>query len=329
MRTLLWLAVGSVISTPGCGTLGFYRQAVAGHVEVMAKRKPAAKVMEKTDDPFLRERLALTQRLLDFARDELHMPTTGNYESYADLGRNHLVWVVYAAPELSMQPHSWWYPVVGRQDYRGYFREDLARTEAARLEAQGYETWIGPSDAYSTLGWFRDPVLNTFVRRNEADYADLIFHELAHVKTFSRGNTAWNEGLAETVAREGVRRWFLHTGRPHEVRTYEARLRKRAEAKSAISGAAVALRDLYAQPIPDAAKRVEKTRILSRLNHQLRELRWQWGGGLQSWIDGPVNNARLVSFTTYEDEVPRFERLLTDCGGDFQEFWRHVPEIEP
>ena len=326
---MLWLAAGSMVATTGCGTLGFYRQAVAGQIEVMAACKPAASVIAKTDDSFLRERLALTRRLLEFARDELHLPSTGNYETYTDLGRNHLVWVVYAAPELSMQPHSWWYPVVGKQDYRGYFREDHAKAEVARLDARGYETWIGPSDAFSTLGWFRDPVLNTFVRRNEADYAELIFHELAHVKCFARGHTAWNEGLAEAVAREGVRRWFQHTGRPHEVRGYEDRLRKRAQAKAAIGGTSSALRELYDQPISDNAKRAGKARILARLNRQLRALRWQWGGGLQSWIDGPVNNARLVSFTTYEDEVPRFERLIAESNGDFQEFWRRVEENKP
>lgn len=317
------------MATAGCRTAEFYAQAVAGQVEVLAKRKPNASLRQGTTDEFLKARLALTERLVNFARDELHMPAQGNYSLYADLGRKHLVWVLYAAPELSMEPQSWWYPVVGRQDYRGFFREDLAQAEAARLEARGCETWFSGIDAYSTLGWFRDPVLNTFVRRDEADYAELIFHELAHLKHYRSGDTSWSEGLAEAVAREGVRRWFAHTGRPGEMRDYEARLRKRAQARAVIAGTADALRTLYAQPITDTRKRQAKAHELARMKARLQALRWQWGGGLQSWIDGPVNNARLISFTTYEEEVPAFERLLAASGGDFHEFWRRVDDSSP
>jgi predicted aminopeptidase len=318
-----------MIMTAGCRTVEFYGQAVAGQVEVLAKQVPAGKVAAETQDGFLRERIGLTKRLLDFARDELLMPSQGNYELYADLQRAHVVWVVHAAPELSMEPRSWWYPVVGSQDYRGYFREDLARAEAARLKAEGYETWINGVDAYSTLGWFRDPVLNTFVRRSEWDYAELIFHELAHVKHYVRGNTSWNEGMAEAVAREGVRRWFAHTGRPDKAREYEIRLEKLAKAREIISSSAEALRTIYGSRVSDDQKRAAKQRELARLKRNLQTLSWRWGGGLKSWIDGPVNNARLNSFTTYEAEVPKFAALLAECGGDFREFWRRLPEIEP
>jgi len=324
------LAAGLWTVTAGCRTVEFYGQAVAGQAEVLAKRVPIHKVVAETDDKFLRERLELTGRLLDFAREELHMPSGGNYELYADLGRKHLVWVLHAAPELSMEPRSWWYPVVGRQDYRGYFREDLARAEAARLKAEGYETWVGGVDAYSTLGWFRDPVLNTFVAREEWDFAELIFHELAHVKHYIRGHTSWNEGLAEAVAREGVRRWLAHTGRPCMARDYEQRLAKLAQARETISGTVEALRKIYqGEDATDDRKREAKARELARLQRKLMALNWRWRGGLESWINGPVNNARLNSFTTYESEVPKFTALIRECGGDFREFWRRLKELEP
>ncbi|MCU0776121.1 MAG: aminopeptidase [Akkermansiaceae bacterium] len=329
MRTRTWLAAGWMVMTAGCRTVEFYGQAVTGQIEVLAKRVPAADVAAQTEDGFLKERLELTRRLLVFARDELHMPSQGNYELYADLHRKHLVWVLHAAPELSMEPRSWWYPVVGRQDYRGFFREHPARAEAAMLEAANHDTWVDGVDAYSTLGWFRDPVLNTFVGRDELDYAELIFHELAHVKHYERGNTSWNEGMAEAVAREGVRRWCAHTGRPQMAREYETRLEKRAQARGFISGTAEALRKIYGQPASDDQKRAAKHRELARLKRNLQALSWRWGGGLKSWIDGPVNNARLNAFTTYEAEVPKFEALLNGCGGDFREFWRRLKELEP
>ncbi|MCH7226001.1 aminopeptidase [Haloferula sp. A504] len=315
---------GFILALASCGTLEFYSQATVGQLEMLTKRQPIGKVAAETPDPRLRERLALTRRLLDFAEQEMKMPSEGAYELYAELGREHLVWVVHAAPELSMEPKRWWYPVVGCQAYRGYFREDLARAEAARLGEQGYETWIGGVDAFSTLGWFRDPVLDTFVHRAEVDYAELIFHELVHIKYYIPGTTAENEALAEAVAREGVRRWFRHTGRPGLARRYDERLARIAQAREAIVEASGRLRMVYAADRPDEWKRARKREELARLNRDLRALRAEWGRGLKSWIEEPVNNARLNSFTTYEAGIPRFTRMLGDCDGDFERFWEVV-----
>jgi predicted aminopeptidase len=318
------LAVAIALSCTSCGTLEFYSQAAVGQLEVMAKRRPIETVAAETSDPHLRERLALTRRLLEFAKNELKMPSGGAYELYAELDREHLVWVVHAAPGLSLTPKRWWYPVVGCQAYRGYFREDLARAEAARLEKAGYETWIGGVDAFSSLGWFRDPVLDTFVGRAEVDYAELIFHELVHLKYYISGTTAGNEALAEAVAREGVRRWFRHTGRPGLARRYDERLRKLGRAREAIVAASDRLRAVYATGRDDAWKRARKRAELARLDRELRALRTEWGRGLSSWIDEPVNNARLNSFTMYEADVPRFTRLLDECDGDFARFWERL-----
>jgi len=307
-----------------CRTLEFYGQGVAGQLEVMARRQPIEAVAASTSDASLRERLELTRQVLDFAESELLMPSGGSYELYADLGREHLVWVVYAAPELSMEPKSWWYPVIGRQDYRGFFHENLAREEEKRLEAGGHEVWVSEVDAFSTLGWFRDPVLNTFVGRDEVDYVELILHELVHRKYYVRGDTPFNEGLAEAVAREGMRRWFRHTGRPGLVARYDKRLAKFAQAREAIGSTSDALGRLYESDLDDEAKRAAKAREIAALKRRLRALRAEWGGGLKSWIDGPVNNARLNSFTTYEAEVPRFAAMIEDCDGDFARFWERV-----
>ncbi|MFC7339344.1 aminopeptidase [Haloferula chungangensis] len=317
-----------VLAICSCRTIGFYGQAISGQVEVMAKRQPIAEVVSGTNDEALKERMALTQRLLRFAEMELKMPSGGSYELYADLGREHLVWVVYAAPELSMEPKDWWYPVVGRQDYRGYFREDHARDEALRLEQRGYETWVGEVDAFSTLGWFRDPVLNTFAGYEEVDFAELIFHELVHRKYYVRGNTPFNEGMAEAVAREGVRRWFRQTGRPELVRKYEDRLKRIGQAGEEIGAAAERLRAVFEGDYSAEVKRERKQQELRSLKQGLSRLRGEWGGGLKSWIEDPVNNARLNSFITYEAEVPRFVALLEECDGDFEEFWNRVRTME-
>lgn len=319
----LWLALLALL--PSCRTVEFYSQAVSGHTELMAKRRPVARLIDDPHQPpALRERLRLSRRLLDFARDELAMPAGGAYELYSDLGRPHAVWVVYAAPELSLEPKRWWYPIVGEQDYRGYFHEADAKRETDRLQAQGYETWAEGVDAYSTLGAFRDPLLNTFIERDETTFAELLFHELAHRKYYVAGDTRFSEGLAEAVAREGVRRWFRHTGRPDMAARYEQRLHRLAQARAAIQDAVGRLRVVYARDQPDAAKRRQKAAEIARLKSRLQILRGEWGGGLASWIHGPIHNARLNSFTAYEDEVPRFTRLLHECHGDFPTFWQRV-----
>lgn len=317
-----------VAALSSCGTLDFYAQAVGGQAEVLLKRRPVSAMLgEEGTDPALRRQLELSRRLLDFAESELAMPSGGSYTLYTHLGRDHLVWVIHAAPELSLEPKRWWYPVVGKQDYRGYFDERRARVEEGRLRRRGYETWASGVDAYSTLGVFRDPLLDTFIHRDEADLAELIFHELVHQKHYVRGDTKFNEGMAEAVAREGVRRWFRSTGRTAELARYELRLNRLARAGRAIRGCSDRLREIYASGVPDGTKRRLKAGEIARLRERLRALRGEWGGGLDSWIDGPINNARLNSFTTYEDEVPRFVRLIGECGGDFPRFWERVKEI--
>jgi predicted aminopeptidase len=319
---LLALALNS------CRTVGFYGQAVSGQLEILSKRQPIEKVAAETSDAKLKNRLALTRRMLEFAERELKMPSGGSYEVYADVGREHLVWVIYGAPELSLEPKSWWYPVVGRQDYRGFFNEKSAREEAARLEEAGFETWVSEVDAFSTLGWFRDPVLNTFADFEEVDFAELIFHELVHRKYYVRGNTGFNEGMAEAVAREAVRRWFRETGRPQLVKKYEARLGRVRQAVDLIGTAISRLEKVYDGPDDLGEKREGKRRELARLKRELRKLRGEWGGGLTSWINDPINNARLNSFITYEAEVPRFSALIEECDGDFETFWERVKEME-
>lgn len=251
------------------------------------------------------------------------------YSLYTHLGREHLVWVVHAAPEFSLEPKRWWYPVVGKQDYRGYFDAGRALAEEERLRKRGYETWSSGVDAFSTLGVFDDPLLDTFIHRGEADLAELIFHELVHREHYVRGDTKFNEGLAEAVAREGVRRWFRATGQDVALARYELRLTRLAQAAKEIRGCSARLREIYASGVPPEVLRRRKVDEIARLRSRLRALRGAWGEGLDSWIDRPINNARLNAFTTYEDEVPRFERLIRECGGDFRKFWRRVKEREP
>jgi len=328
-RTIHSIIIALCLSSVSCHTIGFYAQAIRGQAEILAKRKPVHKVASTTRDPILKKHLALTRRLLAFAKSDLGMSVDGSFSHYTDLGRDHVVWLVHAAPPLSLEPKRWWYPIVGYQNYRGFFSAKSAKQETRRLEAAGYETWIGKVDAYSTLGYFHDPLLNTYIKRNEMDLAELIFHELAHQTYYRRGNTTFNEAMAEAVARESVRRWFLHTNRPALAKKYALRLMRRTQARAAITSCTAKLKNIYATQEPDTTKLRQKAQTISKLKSHLRKLRGNWGHGLKPWLTKDINNPRLNAFTTYEQDIPRFTRLLDKCNGNFPEFWKRIKTLPP
>jgi predicted aminopeptidase len=264
-----------------------------------------------------------------FATDHLSLPGGESYGKYADLGRKHLVWVVYAAPEFSLAPKTWLYPAVGKMDYRGYFRESDSEALAARLKSEGYDVFIGEVDAYSTLGWFHDPILNTFVDYPDIDLAETIFHELAHRKYFRRGDTVFNESFANVVAEEGVKRWLRHERRSEDLKKYEGRLTRRREFYHEIDRARVTLEALYASGQSAPVMREKKTAILADLRDQFRELRRRWGGrGLDSWLHKDINNGHIVSLKIYADHMPPFQKLLAECGGDLDIFYEKVAKLK-
>jgi len=152
--------------------------------------------------PPLKQRLERAQQMRTFASAQLGLPDNGSYTRYADLKRPYVVWNVFATPELSLQLKQWCYPVVGCAGYRGYFDKAAADATADELRAEGYEVNVSGVPAYSTLGWFADPLLNTFVGGTEGQLAGLLFHELAHQVVFVGGDTTFNESFATTVERE-------------------------------------------------------------------------------------------------------------------------------
>ncbi|MET0334397.1 MAG: aminopeptidase, partial [Rhizobacter sp.] len=208
------LAAGVVCLTSGCSTLGYYAQAAGGHFSVLNKAKPVPEwLADDSTAPPLKERLALSQRMRDFAVTELKLPDNASYRRYADLGRPAAVWNVVAAPELSLTLKTWCFPVVGCVGYRGYYDKAAADEAAAELRAQGFEAVVQAIPAYSTLGklpgdYFSDPLLNTFLRWSEGDLAHLIFHELAHQVAYANGDTMFNESFATAVERIGGSRWL-------------------------------------------------------------------------------------------------------------------------
>jgi predicted aminopeptidase len=339
---LLLCVVGAVC---GCQTLSFYRQAVAGQYQILAHQKQLEKVIAdpKTSDT-LKEKLQLVQKLRAFAEKDLELPVNGHYQRYVDVHRKYVVWNVQSAPEFSLEPKTWWYPFVGSLEYRGYFSERAAQKYAAHLKKEGYDVSVGGVEAYSTLGWFKDPVLNTFIHHNEMELAEIIFHELGHQRVFASGDTDFNEAFATTVGIEGVRRWLKAKGDDVAYAAYGAALRRNEQYVHLVMRTREKLEKLYEderseegklketrkqRALPPGQLRREKQRILGELREEYGRLKVQWGGNADydDWFAHELNNAHLNSVANYYDLVPGFDRVLELNGGDLEKFYAAVERL--
>lgn len=323
------LVLAGSIGAVGCASLGYYGQAVRGHLDLTFKRRSIDRLIEDPDtEQSLRARLQRVEDIRRFAIRELKLPDSGSYTDYADLNRDVTVWLVTAAPEFSLAGKQWCYPFVGCLTYRGYFDRADAEAEAARLQEAGWETAIAPGLAYSTLGFMNDPVLNTMLVYDDRQLAGLIFHELAHERVFVNGDTRFNESFASAVEKIGRRRYAearaLGQDDPRES------LARQESFTALLLGARQRLSDLYASPLEESAMRAGKERILAELSAAYARWKAEWDGyaGYDRWFaSGPPNNAELGLVATYESAVPAFERLFAEAGGDFEAFYRSVESL--
>jgi predicted aminopeptidase len=319
--------LAAVLLLGGCGVT-YLAQAARGQLAVMRAREPIDKVIEKPATPdTLKEQLQRARRIRDFASAELALPDNAAYRSYADIGRRYVVWNVVATPEFSVQPRHWCFPVVGCVAYRGYFREADARAFAAALEKQGDDVMVGGVPAYSTLGHIADPLLSTVTGYSELDLAELVFHELAHQVVYIKGDTAYNEAFATAVEEAGVARY---AARFADAATLAAWQRHREVSRQVVAMFVAARSDLSAlyrqSSVPDVM-RAAKAERLARLAADIRAFEQREGvrSGYGSWIDAGLNNAHLALLATYYDQVPYFEKLLSeDCGGSMPCLYQRV-----
>jgi len=340
---LLLLSVVAVFS--GCRTISFYSQAVKGQYQLIATRESVKKLLADPGiQPRLRERLELVQELRKFAEEQLKLPVDSHYQHYVDLHRDFVVWNVEATSEFSMEPKTWWYPIVGRLDYRGYFSEEGAHQYGEWLRGRGFEVYYGGAIAYSTLGWFRDPVLNTFLFDSKTDVAETIFHELGHQVAFAHGDTDFNEAFATTVGQEGARRWVRSLNDPLLLEAYERALQRNVEFVGIVMKARLRLESLYGdtrtsegkirasrEPFISDPRRMleEKRSIIEDLKLEYAGLKKTWGGNgdYDGWFEQPINNAKLNSVAAYYALVPGFERLLEANHGDLENFYGEVQRL--
>jgi predicted aminopeptidase len=325
----------------GCETCAYYRQAIVGQYRIVAARRPIDQVLADPQTPTnLSQKLRLVLQLREFAENALKLPANGHYLRYADVGRRYVVWNVHAAPACSLDQKSWWYPIVGRLEYRGYFLEQDAQHYANKLERRGLDVYVEGVEAYSTLGWFRDPVLNTFIHHDDAALAETLFHELAHQKVFVSGDTDFDEAFATAVGQEATRRWLRARGDLHALAAYLDAQRREVQFVQLVTTARQKLEALYTNSLcSEKGRRAgllfplacqdAKRQIIDGLRRDHGELKAQWGGfaGYDRWFEQPLNNAQLNTVATYYEWVPAFQRLLRDSGDDLERFYATVKAL--
>jgi len=318
----------------GCSSLqdgpGYYLQSMLGHLDMIRRAKPVdAVIADDSTDPALRKRLEQARAMRVFASQSLGLPDNASYTRYADLQRPYALWNVFAAPELSMTLQQWCFPVAGCVSYRGYYDRVDAERFAKALDQQRLEVSVGGVPAYSTLGWFDDPLLSTFVQYPEGELARLIFHELAHQVVYVPGDTTFNESFASAVEEIGVEQWFAQRRDPAAAQAFRQYDERRRKFQELLIRHKTALAAVYSQPVSDEEKRLGKQRVFDALLADYQQLKGAWGGNTayDRWFTQPVNNARLAAVGAYSDLVPAFRVLFDRANGDFTQFYASVRQL--
>jgi predicted aminopeptidase len=331
---MTWAALAAVaaaaLSLAGCSNLGYYWQSAAGHIRMMGAARPVDDWLADKETPEkLKARLALSQRIRKFATEQLALPANPSYSRYADLHRQAVIWNVVAAPPYSLELEKSCFPITGCVGYRGYFDEQEARAEGARLAKQGLEVDVYPVPAYSTLGWMNwaggDPLLNTFINYPEGELARTIFHELAHQVVYVKGDTMFNESFATAVERIGGRMWLGTEATPQGRAEYEQYDGRRRQFRALVAATRDRLKEIYAKTSGEE-RDVLKQRAFREFREQYAQLKATWPGdpARYRWYDRWVREANNASFgaqAAYDELVPGFEALFAREGHDFRKFY--------
>ncbi len=312
----------------GCSSLSYYSQSVSGQFAIMTKKQDIDALISDAQTPLLlRQKLRTVKSIRDFAAQELFLPAKDSYEEYSDIGRPYVVWNVFAAPEFSLEPVRWCFLVVGCLGYRGYFNKAQAQGFADSLRQQGLDVYIGGVSAFSTLGWLDDPVMNTMLGRVDHELARLLFHELSHQKIYVKDDTDFNEAFADAVAIIGMERWVNALGRAEQ--TLQRELMRERQFSELVLRYREKLQRLYSSAIPDEEMRAQKSELIAALRRDCQKLRADRGGDARfdSWIKGPINNARLAAMATYQYFVADFIAIYIKTGRDLSAFYAIVRQL--
>ena len=322
-RLLALVAMGLALCA--CSSLRYYAQAVHGQGELVLRRQPVRKLLrDPSTEPKLAARLSQALAAREFASRQLDLPDNRSYTTYVALHRPYVVWNVFATPRYSVQAVRHCFPIAGCVAYRGWFSKAAAEADAARMQRRGDDVWVGGVPAYSTLGWFADPILSSMLGWDDDELAGTIFHELAHQLIYAKGDTAFNESFATFVQTEGLREWRASRGLPPDDGRAQAMddgftrlvldLRERLKA-------------LYASGVDAEAMEAGKQREIAAFRRRYaawRDAHFPGDHRYDAWVARPINNARLLPFGLYDQWTPAFAELFRESGGQWPAFYARV-----
>lgn len=288
-------------------------RAGVAEAKILESRRPIPRIVRDTTAPAeLRAKLRLVQDARDYAERALDLDPAETFRSYAETGRDTLLLVVSAAPRFGLEWKTWWYPVVGSLPYRGYFNFERAREEARRLERRGFDTWVRPTAAFSTLGWLPDPVLTPVVRSDSVSVVETVIHEITHTTYFPKGHANFNESFANFVGHVGAIQFFCRAledagacrrarDRWADTRTFGAFLTDLHDRLS----------ELYGRRLPDGEMAERKTAILREAARRYaRDIAPGYRSGPGRPLDPDrLNNAWLLSRVLYYRRLEDFHRV--------------------
>ena len=320
-----------VFCLSACSSPAYYLQAISGQKKLMQSRQDIQSVLDDPATPAgLAGQLETAGQIKAFAQNTLGLPVEDNYTSYVEVEGDALVWNVIATGEFSLQPKKWCFPVAGCVPYRGFFNRQKAQDSANRLSRKGMDVIVSPAAAYSSLGWFKDPLLSTMLSGSDIRLAAYLFHELAHQRLYVKNDGLFNEGYASFVEDTGVRLWLESNQQQEGLQKWLQLQDASKDFASLIGETRTQLSRLYRSGASDTVMRQRKAEIFAVLEHdyqQLSDKNWQGKRYYSAWFDEPLNNARLALFNTYEGSLCAFEGLWDKSGGDWQEF-HHLAETK-
>jgi predicted aminopeptidase len=327
-----------VLCLCGCAGPGYYLQALSGQHKLMRSRQDIQTLLQDpATPPELATHLEHAEQIRSYAMHVLDLPADGSYTSYVEVEGEALVWNVVATEEFSLDPKRWCFPVAGCVPYRGYFDQRKAMEFAAKLARKGMDVLVSPSPAYSSLGWFNDPLLSTMFSPSDVRLAAYLFHELAHQRLYVKNDSTFNEGYADFVEDAGVRSWLTDRRSEDELHDWQQLQQAGADFTGLVGPVRKQLANLYASAIPEDVMRRKKSRIFSAFERdyqKLRDQKWRGKGYYSAWFREPLNNARLALYNTYEGSHCAFQRLWEQSAGDWRKFHRlaeqksRLPDME-
>ncbi len=339
------LLIPLFLLTSACSELPYYIQSAQGQWEITQKKQdinsliatdtypaeksPDSKKQLKPVNFSLQSQLAIVQEARQFAIRELQLPETQSFTEYVDLQRDFVVKNLFAAEEFSTELYSWCYPVIGCANYRGYFDEDMLKVYEDSLKQQNYDTYVAKISAYSTLGWFDDPVLNTFITRPDYQLVSLIFHEIAHQQLYIDNDTAFNESFASAVEQAGLERWFQAHTNNGQLQRYHREKQHKKQVNRLIGEIRHDLDNLYRLKIPATEMREKKSARLQYAITQYNQLKKSTSvtTGYDNWFASGLNNAKLGSISSYTVYVDAFLQILKANNDVLPDFYSHVARL--